>query len=235
MIIILSPAKTFNKVTETSGQTVSLINKANTLIDILKSKSMHELKELLKVSEALANKAFHYYQNINHNTMAISLYGGQAFKYLNYSELSHSDLENLYVISPLYGLVNALDAISPYRLDIKDKLIDESLYTYWYADINDKLASLNDDLIINLASGEFHRLLDSDFTNIYTINFGILKDGKVSGNSMELKKMRGLMANYLLKNKIDNLDDLKKINLEGYTYNSSHSKNQLLMFTKEAI
>ena len=41
------------------------------------------------------------------------------------------------------------------------------------------------------------------------------------------------MANYLLVNGIKDIENIKKISLEGFTYNKLHSKDNLLMFIKE--
>lgn len=233
MLILLSPAKTFNDETKQSKKAFKSLNKANQLIKILSNKSEDELKNELKISSNLAKLAFNYYQNINFNTQAISLYGGEAFKHLKAFELSDKSLNKLYILSPLYGLINANDAISPYRLDIKDKILDISLYDYWYDEINYHLNELNPNLIINLASGEFARLLNKNNKKIYTINFGVLNDGKIKSHSMMLKKMRGLMTNYLLKNNIETIKQIKQIEIDGFTYNKDYSKKQLLMFIKE--
>lgn len=231
MIIIVSPAKTFNKNTEFSDEKIIFNEKFNYLFNTLKTLDKNDLEQIMKISKNLANNAFNYYKDFNLNIKAISLYGGQAFKYLNYQELNN--INNLYILSPLYGLLNANSAISKYRLDLKDNIINQSLTNYWYDDINNYLKSINDKVIINLSSGEFSNLLDLNNKNIYTLNFYQKENNKLKAPSMELKKMRGLYANYILKNNINNLADLKNININGYVYNGNLSNKNEYVYIKE--
>ncbi|SJU49243.1 Protein of uncharacterised function (DUF328) [Clostridioides difficile] len=50
---------------------------------------------------------------------------------------------------------------------------------------------------------------------------------------MKAKKARGLMVSFIMKNKINNIEDLKKFDLEGYLYNEDLSNNNNLVFTLE--
>lgn len=233
MKILLSPAKTFNKdLVLNKKSKPKFINKTNYLLNILKSYSINDLKNNLKISTNLANNVFNYYKDFEYNIEAISLYGGTAFKYLNYKSINKNSLNNLFILSPLYGLVNAFDSISKYRLDIKDKILNESLYNYWKEDINNFLLTFNNELIVNLSSGEFSNLLDLENQNIITIDFKELKDGKLKSQSMMLKKMRGLFANYILNNNINTIDQLKLIEIDGFKYNKNLSNNKLMIFVK---
>lgn len=233
MIVLLSPAKTFNKEPKKSNLRPHFIEKTIKLVNVLNKYNVNVLKDKLNISINLANNAYSYYNDFKLDYRASSLYGGQAFKYLKADEIEEKLLKNLYLLSPLYGIINALDAIAPYRLDLKDKIIDTSLIHYWYEDINTYLKQFNDKLIINLTSGEFSRLLDLDNNMIYTINFGVMQNDKLIQRSMLIKKMRGLMANYLLINEILTLNKIKEINLDGFTYNENYSNDHLLMFTKK--
>lgn len=231
MIILLSPAKTFNKETLSSNKRLIFEEKHNHLLNILKSMNKDELKSKLKLTDSLLNNVISYYNSFNNNIKAISLYGGHAFKHLKYEELN--SYNNLYILSALYGLVNANDAISKYRLDLDNKILDDkTLIDYWYNDINNYLTSLKDELIINLSSNEYSRLLDLKMDNLYTINFQILKNGKLTSSSMELKKMRGKFANCLINNNINDIKELKTLVVDGYKFDFLGSKDNYLNFVK---
>lgn len=231
MIILLSPAKTFTKSLAKGNKNPYFLPKTMVLVEVLKSFTTSELEKKLNISAPLATTTYHYYKNFNLTYLAAYLYGGQAYKYLKAEEINQENLKKLYILSPLYGILNALDNISLYRLDIKDKIIKQSLYDYWYDDINNLLNNLNK-TIINLASGEFSKLLDLTNKSIYTINFAEIKNNKLVQQSMLIKKMRGMMANYLLVNEINEINLIKQITLDGFSYNKNYSNNNLLMFTK---
>lgn len=231
MIILLSPAKTFTTTTKQGLQKPYFINKAFDLVNILKTMNMNELENSLSISNKLAFDVKSYYENFSLDYSAVHLYGGQAYKYLKANDIEDEKLKQLYILSPLYGIINALDSISLYRLDLKDKVINESLYQFWSEDINDYLNKLNTNLIINLSSGEFTKLLDLNNPKLITINFGVIKENKLIQQSMLIKKMRGLMANYLLINNINSIEEIKTIVLDGFKFDKQYSFNQLLMFT----
>ncbi len=233
MIILLSPAKTFTKTTQKGDNNPVLLDQTLKLVNILKSYTINDLKTKLNISTKLAHQVYEYFQDFNLCYASVYLYGGQAYKYLKATEINKEKLKRLYILSPLYGIINALDNISLYRLDLKDKILNQSLYSYWPDHINDELNNLNTDLIINLSSGEFSRLLDLNNPKIITINFSIYKDNKLTQPSMLIKKMRGLMTNHLLTNNIKDISTIKEIDLDGFMYDKAASTDKLLMFTKK--
>lgn len=234
MIILLSPAKTFNKIEVSKSTNLVFPDETKFLFNKLNQLNLDDLKKVLKTSDKLTADVYNYYQSEYINKyLSSKLYGGQAFKFLNASSIKSENLNNLYILSAYYGLVNGNSAISKYRLDIKDKLLDISLKDYWYQNINNYLKNrYNNKTIINLSSGEYSSLLDLNNKNIITINFGVIKDDKLVQQSMLIKKMRGMCANYLLTNNISSLSELKDINLDGFKYNDDYSNNNLIMFTK---
>ena len=40
------------------------------------------------------------------------------------------------------------------------------------------------------------------------------------------------MVSYIIKNKIDNINDLKNFNIDGYSFNLDLSNNELFVFTR---
>ena len=68
---------------------------------------------------------------------------------------------------------------------------------------------------------------------IITPVFKDWKNGQYKIISFFAKKARGMMASYQLKNKINNPEDLKSFNTEGYTFNDEMSKGNQLVFTRK--
>lgn len=234
MIILLSPAKTFNNTNNRGKSEPFFIKESNYLLKYLKSFNENEIKSIFKTSDKLTLTVRDYYLNFNYDKPAIYTYGGQVFKALDPLSIEKSHLNNIYIFSALYGLLNAFDNISKYRLDFTNKIMSQSLYSFWDTKLNDYLKeNLIDKPIINLSSKEFTDTLDYNLENLYHIDFIEMKNNKVTRPSMLIKTMRGLFAREILINNFKTINDLKNINIDGFIYNDELSNNNLLTFIKE--
>jgi uncharacterized protein len=236
MIILMSPAKTFSN-TNILGNSIPYFNdQASYLIDKLKKLKVNDIKGHMKISENLAKDTYFMYQNFGKEKFnAIHLYNGQAFKGLNVNSFNDEDLnylnDHLYILSGLYGLIKPFDQISKYRLEIKDLSI-MNLYQYWSKKLDLYFKKFHqNDLIINLASNEYSKVLK--FKNIITIDFIQELNNIKKSISMYTKLARGMMVNQLIKLRINNLDDIKKISFDGYDYNEDLSSESKLIFVKK--
>lgn len=152
--------------------------------------------------------------------------------------------QHLRILSGLYGLLKPLDLVQAYRLEMGTKLDNErgaNLYQFWGDIITDNLntaiAEQGDDVLINLASTEYFKSVKKKNlkANIITPAFKDWKNGQYKMISFYAKKARGLMANYIIKNKITQLDDLKAFSSEGYGYNEALSKGNDWVFTRKEM
>ena len=239
MILMISPAKTFRKSQKVYNQYPVFKKSTDILLKHLKSLSIDQLKDCMKLSLNVAQKTYAYYQAFDKELQpAIFTYFGHQYKLIDAISLASKDLNYLnnhvYIMSGLYGLLKPLDMISFYRLEMKDRSF-KNLYDFWKPKITNHLKSNHlHEIIINLASLEYGQLVKNlDF--VYTLEFYLIKDDKLSIHSMEAKKLRGLITRHIITQKIDSLDALKKITIEGYSYNSNLSKNKTLLFTKKDI
>ena len=87
--------------------------------------------------------------------------------------------------------------------------------------------------ILNLASDEFSSLLKREYFDFIDFDFYELKDGKIKRHSTISKKLRGKMANFIVKNKIHNLEDLKDFNDDGFLYDEANSNDKLYVFRRD--
>jgi cytoplasmic iron level regulating protein YaaA (DUF328/UPF0246 family) len=58
------------------------------------------------------------------------------------------------------------------------------------------------------------------------------KNGKEKIISFFAKNARGAMARFIIQNRLVNAEDLKKFNLDGYSYNVEKSKEGKLVFLR---
>ena len=148
---------------------------------------------------------------------------------------------HLRILSGLYGVLRPLDAIQPYRLEMGTKLATKrgkSLYEFWGSAIGELLkADLNgheDPTIMNLASNEYFKAVDKNALGTTILNAKFLeeKEGKIRPVQYYTKFGRGLMARWIMTNRVDRADGLKDFNLGGYKYDRALSSKTELVFAR---
>jgi len=142
----------------------------------------------------------------------------------------------------LYGILRPLDLIQPYRLEISTKLQiggNKDLYTFWGEQLTQSLnkalkTSGKPKVLLNLASGEYFKSINLKTLQASVIDFEFLqnKDEEYKPVVMYTKKARGLMARYVIENRIENLEDLKGFSAEGYWFSERFSSENKLVFTR---
>ena len=246
MKIIFSPSKEMREENIFESKKIEFTeskfkDKTNILIGILKEKSLSEIENIMKLKGKLLNKTYKDIQDYDKLKFipAISMYYGVSFKELNLEDYSEKSLEylenNLLILSALYGILLTFDLVKKYRLDMTMSIIDKGLYNFWKKDINDYISNIlsKDEVLLNLASGEFSKLIDNKKISMINIDFKEEKDGAYKSVSTYSKKARGQFLNYLIKNQIANLEDIKKIKLDGYSLNKDLSDEKNLIFTRK--
>jgi hypothetical protein len=237
MKIILSPAKTFHQKIIPTNQKPIFEKDAFFLMGQLRKIEETHLQHAMKLSDALLKNVLHMIHNFGKVTSkAIFSYHGQAYKALDAHHFSEADLlyaeHHLWILSGLYGILRPSDGISPYRLEMQDQTI-KNLYRYWKPKIKRYIEeNTKDEIIINLASEEYSKVIDPSLQMI-TLDFVQVKDGNIKRASMHIKTMRGLCAKYIVKNRIENPEDLKLMRLEGYAFHQEYSTLDVWVFIKE--
>ena len=246
MKIIFSPSKEMREENIFESKKIEFTeskfkDKTNILIDILKEKLISEIENIMKLKGELLNKTYKDIQDYDKlkSIPAISMYYGVSFKELKLEDYSEKSLKylknNLLILSALYGVSLAFDLLKKYRLDMTMSIIDKGLYNFWKKDINDYISNIlsKDEILLNLASGEFSKMIDSKKISIINVDFKEERDGAYKSVSTYSKKARGQFLNYLVKNQIANLEDIKKIKLDGYSLNNTLSDEKNFIFTRK--
>lgn len=248
MLIILSPAKSLDF--ETKFQHPKPSNaifeaEKNQLIANLKKFSCKNIQDLMAISENLSDLNFQRYQNFENQPLrpAILAFDGDVYDGFNKHDFHKSDYEfaqeHLRILSGLYGLLKPLDLIQPHRLEMgtdfkKFNFIVKNLYDFWQEKITNELNKNCHEYIINLASQEYFKAVNSKKINkkIVEISFKEKKQGQFKVVGISSKKARGMMANYAIKNKITKPTDLQKFNLDNYNFNQKLSSEQNWVFCR---
>ena len=246
MKIIFSPSKEMREENIFENKEIEFAeskfkDKTNILINTLKEKSISEIENIMKLKGELLNNTYKDIQDYDKLKYipAISMYYGVSFKELNLEDYSEDSLKylknNLLILSAFYGISLPFDLIKKYRLDMTMSIIDKGLYNFWKKDINEYISNIlvNDEILLNLASSEFSKLIDNKKIPMINLDFEEEKDGTYKSISTYSKKARGQFLNYLIKNQIANLEDIKKIKLDGYSLNKDLSDEKNLIFTRK--
>ena len=256
MISIISPTTTMNfekSIRINKSSQPYFTNEVNYLMNILKSLSIDEVSKLMNLSDELSLLNHNRYSNFssvdNPKSQSILAFDGEVFSCMDVSTFNDEDLcfanNHLRILSGLYGVLRPLDIIEPYRLEMKSKLVNDcgnDLYKYWKNKITDfimsELENQEHKILINLASSEYIKCIDLKklkqkykFIDISFKEYNKSKDTYVT-KGLYAKKARGYMVSYIIKNKIDNIDDLKNFNIDGYSFNSDLSNDELFIFTR---
>ena len=250
MIAIISPAKNMRnlKIDNINPQIIGkeryFTKETEEIIRVLKDLTPWDIQSLMKVNEKIALQSYAYFQDFNFNDKGVCgllAYDGLVFKNIKAEDFTKEDFDyankHIRILDAFYGMVNPLDDILPYRLEMQYpiKIQGNNLYKFWDDKIYKKLYS-EDNVIVNLASEEYaktvRRFLNEEDIFI-DIDFKVNKDGKLKTLATLAKMARGQMVKYIIENKIDNPEDLKNFTFNSFKYCSNLSTSKKFVFIKE--
>jgi cytoplasmic iron level regulating protein YaaA (DUF328/UPF0246 family) len=252
MKIVISPAKSLDyesKLPTKKYTQPQFLANAKVVHEAVKEKTPKELTELMHISDKLADLNWQRNQEwttpftTKNARPAIYAFNGDVYTGIDAYTLPIAKLaklqESLRILSGLYGLLNPLDLIQPYRLEMGTQLQvaeHKNLYGYWKSTITQ---SLNEELkegelFINLASKEYFDAVDAKALNVPVIvpEFKDYKDGELRMVSFYAKKARGMMVRYIIDKNVKTLKGLKGFDYDGYRFDPKLSEGNTLVFTR---
>lgn len=246
MKIVLSPAKSLDYESELPTDRATqprFLDEAEILNNKLAEMSKDELRDLMDISQNLADLNYERYQkfstpfNKENARPCIYAFDGSAFKELDAYTIDESKIDTLQnslrILSGMYGVLRPLDLMQPYRLEMGTKLEingHDRLYDFWGDSLtealNDELEE--DELFVNLASKEYFKSLQPDKLKVDIIEpkFKDFKNGDLKTIGFYAKKNRGTMSRYLIENEIDSYEGLLGFNGNDYSYSEEHTENK---------
>jgi len=89
--------------------------------------------------------------------------------------------------------------------------------------------------LVNLASNEYFNAIQTDKIDaeIITPVFKDYSNGKYRFLSFFAKQARGMMAAYIIKNRINSVEKLKGFNASGYSFSADESTIAKLVFLRK--
>ena len=253
MVTLISPSKTLNFDDNNScnlNTDCRLINHTSELHKILVNFSINDLKDLMNVSDKIAELNYNRFKRweepskSDSSKQAIYAFKGDVYSGLDAESISENKFdflqENLRIISGFYGLLRPFDKILPYRLEMSTKLSNsrgKNLYEFWGDNITNLLNNDIEDensYVVNLASNEYFKSIKKNKlkNEIITPIFKEFKNGTYKTIAIYAKKARGLMSRFIIDNKIQKPENLKTFNLERYSFDDNLSDDYNYVFTR---
>lgn len=254
MLIVLSPAKSLDYKTPAKVKAPTLpefVSESAKLIADLKKLSPQEVANLMGLSDQLAALNVGRYRDWSkkfteeNSKPAIYAFDGDVYDGFDVKTLDAKAIafaqDHIRILSGLYGALRPLDLMQPYRLEMGTSFKNargKDLYAFWGERVTDSLKQVLEQqkkpVLLNLASEEYFKVLQAKNLDCPVISpiFQDGKDGKYKIISFYAKRARGLMARFVVENRITDAADLKGFNLDGYKYVPSESKPEKPLFRR---
>lgn len=254
MLVVVSPAKNLDFETGVpvdKNTQPTLLNDTERLMEVCRTLSPADLSSLMKISDKLATLNANRFAEFTtpftaeNARQAMYAFNGDVYTGLDAYTLNDDAVAyaqtHLRILSGLYGLLRPLDLMQPYRLEMGTKLSNpegKDLYAFWGTKItealNEAMASQGDNILVNLASNEYFKAVKKNTLDgmIITPTFKDCKNGQYKIISFFAKKARGLMARYIIENKVSDVAGLKAFDTDGYQYSEEQSSATELVFLR---
>lgn len=254
MIVVVSPAKKLDFTSDEVKPNWSVpdyLDQSEELIKTARKMTRSDISGLMKVSDKIADLNYERYRDfetpftLTNSRQAAFAFKGDTYVGLDAETLSEEDLEfaqnHFRILSGLYGMLRPLDLMQPYRLEMGVRLQNDkgkNLYEFWgnklTEGLNELLEKQDNKVIINCASNEYFKSIkDKELQGeVITPVFKIVKEGVAKSPGMMAKRARGMMARYIIQNKLQKADDIQNFDLDGYKFMPKLSNENTYEFHK---
>ncbi|WP_321333561.1 YaaA family protein [uncultured Bacteroides sp.] len=251
MLVLLSCAKMMTRASTVTPPFTSMPlfkEEASAVAVQMAQYSVADLELLLHVNAKIAVENYKRYQSFHadekEGLAALLAYTGIVFKHLDPTDFTDEDFlyaqEHLRITSFCYGLLRPLDAIHSYRLEGHAKLAGfggQTVFSFWQFRLTDVFIDIikaNGGVLVYLASDEMRGLFNWSKilkeVKVIVPEFHLWKNGKLSTIVVYTKMARGEMARFILKNRIEDLNELKSFSWEGFVYSDINSDGSKLVY-----
>lgn len=258
VLALLSPAKTLDLETRPATRKRSeprLLDEAEALVSVMRSRSPEEVAELMDLSEDLARLNVQRYAEFSvphtwrNARPAVLAFAGDVYQGLaaptRFDERDFTEAQKtVRILSGLYGVLRPLDLVQPYRLEMGVRLRTErgsSLYDWWGDRVTrllaeDLQASPGAPVVVDLASQEYARVLRPDVlgARLVTPRF---EDADASGRhrvvSFFAKRARGMMAGWMVQHRVHTPSALRQFDEGGYRWSRDRSTPDEPVFLRD--
>ncbi|MDY3819163.1 MAG: peroxide stress protein YaaA [Lachnospiraceae bacterium] len=249
MKIILSPAKKMNMDPDRLAPAglPDFLDQTEEILSWLRDRSYEELKTLWKCNDKIAQQNIVRLEQMelrSQLTPAVLSYEGIAYQYMAPAvfESDHYEYvqEHLRILSAFYGVLRAMDGVTPYRLEMQAKASiggKKDLYELWgnrlYEAVRDESG-----VIVNLASKEYSKCIEKYLMpedRYVTITFCEKSGNKLVTKGTYAKMARGEMVRYMAEHQIEDPIEIRKFDRLGYVFRADLSSDKEYIFERMAL
>ncbi len=254
MLVVVSPAKALNFDPAPEGLPATqpaLMAQTRELMKTTRHLTRTEIAGLMDLSDKLSDlnhdrfRAFRLKHTNDNAKQAALAFAGDTYRGLDAGSLDREDLDyaqdHLRILSGLYGVLRPLDLIQPYRLEMGTRLATErgeNLYDFWGEKIS---RALNRDMkdeavpvLVNAASQEYFGAVKTRKlkARVVTPVFKEERDGVAKIISFSAKVARGMIARFIVQNRLDRPEGLKDFAQDGYQFRQDLSDDDTYVFIR---
>ena len=246
MKIILSPAKKMNMDPDRLAPSglPDFLDQTEEILVWLRDRSYEELKALWKCNDKIVQQNIARLEQMELRTQltpAVLAYEGIAYQYMAPAvfESGHYDYvqEHLRILSAFYGVLRAMDGVTPYRLEMQAKASiggKKDLYELWgnrlYEAVRDESR-----VIVNLASKEYSKCIEKYLVledRYLTITFCEKFGDKLVTKGTYAKMARGEMVRYMAEHQIEDPIEIRNFDRLGYVFRDDLSSDKEYIFER---
>ncbi|MEZ5378446.1 MAG: peroxide stress protein YaaA [Acidimicrobiales bacterium] len=257
VLCVVSPAKSLDYESPLATKKRSepmMLERAGELVTIMRTKSVDDLRQLMSISQPLAELNFERFQDWEppftpkNARPAVLAFNGDTYQGLDAAnrfterDFTHAQ-KTLRILSGLYGVLRPLDLIQPYRLEMGSKVANRAgrdLYAYWRPTVTEQLnsdlaASPGANALINLASTEYFGAVDTaavDGKVVTPIFLDADADGEYRTVGFFAKRARGTMAGWIITERIKSVRALREFTGMGYRFDPERSTTDQPVFVR---
>ena len=243
MLAILSPAKRMKTEDCLAPRTEPMfLARTEQLLGVLRGMTLPQLQTLLQCNDDIARRSWRQYQTmdlraglspavlsfdgIQYQYMAPGVFDDRCFDYIEH---------HVRILSGFYGLLRPFDGVTPYRLEMQARLRTDfctDLYDFW-SDGPCRALLRETDTIVNLASGEYSRLIRRHLpkgARFVTCTFGEQQGGRVVEKGVYVKMARGEMVRFMAENHMQRPEELRSFDRLGFVFQPALSDESRLVF-----
>jgi uncharacterized protein len=258
MLAVLSPAKSLNlEPVELGIDTTepALMKDAGALMRTTRNLSQKKIRDLMGLSADLAKLNFERYRSFEvpfteDNALPAALtFNGDVYRGLSARTLSEPDLDwaqnHVAILSGLFGVLRPLDLIQPHRLEMGTRLSTRrgtNLYDFWGDRVAKRLGAMLKEhpqpTLVNLASNEYFKVVRTKHLPgpVVTCQFHDWKKGtEPNVISFCAKVARGLMARYIVEQRLDDVAGLRDFAVDRYRFVPKQSSDDVLVFGRKFV
>lgn len=250
MLALLAPAKTLDlTASELTPTRPFFAPDAAELTRALAALPAGRLARVLKLRGAKADQARRWIEDFDSDVdaavPAAHAFAGEVFRAFDGRSLSEADLvwaqDRVAILSALYGLLRPLDGIVAHRLEMSARLPTargHNLYAFWGERITERINALTeaqaDRSVVDLASQEYAKVLwpRSLAGPLIEVVFESEGGGAPRVIPTHARRARGLMARFVVEERIERVSGLRGFSREGYTYRPEASSPRRLTFRR---